>query len=80
MNTPVAYLIYATATASGFPAQAWNAIEYPSLQICQAKARELKRFVEKPDQVADRERKQVSIIFPPSCDTQRPPFWFEGRP
>ncbi len=74
---PVAYLIYATATLSGFPAQSYNAIEWPSLEICEAKAREFNHALRKPESVKRRETDQVVILIPPKCLTVRPDYWIE---
>jgi len=75
MNPAAAYLIYATATLSGFPAQAINAIEWPSLLICEAKAREFRAALRKPDSIEQRKRDQVVVLIEPRCVSERPSFW-----
>ena len=75
MNPATAYLIYATATLSGFPAQELNAIEWPSLLICEAKAREFRAALRKPESIERRKRDQVTILIEPRCQSTRPDFW-----
>jgi hypothetical protein len=75
MPSPVAYLIYATATLSGFPSQQWTAIEYPSAPICEAKAREFTAFERKPERVKERGLRQIEIKIWPRCVNEPPPFW-----
>jgi hypothetical protein len=75
---PVAWLIYATVNLSGFPAQQHTAIEWPSLEICEAKAREFKHALAKPEAKLRREVDQIAIIVAPACVSTRPAFWIEG--
>jgi hypothetical protein len=70
-----AWLIYSTITLSGFPATQWTAIEYPSREICEAKAREFAAYERKPERVKDRVAKEITIKIMPRCTSQPPQFF-----
>lgn len=73
-----AWLIYSTITLSGFPAQQWTAIEFPSRPICDAQARAFIAALVKPEAVADREGKQIAIKIMPMCADRPPQFLMDG--
>jgi hypothetical protein len=70
-----AFLIYSTITLSGFGAQQWTAIEYPSLPICEAQAASLKASLARPESVKDRAAKEITIKIAPRCTSQPPQFF-----
>jgi hypothetical protein len=70
-----AWLIYSTIALSGFPAQSWTSIEYPSRPICDAQARAFIAHLMTPEAKADRDAKQIRIKIEPRCTSQPPQFF-----
>lgn len=73
-----AWLIHATTMTSGFEPQNVTTIPYPTMEICEAKARELKSALHRPAAMQQRHKDKVVLLIDAKCVDKKPSWWIEN--